>query len=160
MAAIAAFRREWGTSVRAWRARTALRMRVSMSEIGSFILSHPRAGPSRPGRLSPARLRHPGDEPLERQVAETDAAHLEPAHVGTRPPAPLAAVAVADRELGGPPDRRLPRLRRHRRCPSSFPLRQAAPSRRNGSPSAARRLRASSSVFAVVTIVTFMPRAL
>ena len=42
--------------------------------------------------------------------------------------------------------------------PSSFPC--VLQSRRNGSPSAARRLRASSSVFAVDTIVTFMPRAL
>src|SRR5262245_34299784 len=112
MAAIASLTREWGTSVRAWRARTALRMRVNRSAIGSFILRHPRAGPW-PGFVSPARFRHPGDQPLERQVAEADAAHLEAAHVGARPPAPLAAVAVPDRELRGPPHRRLPRFRRH-----------------------------------------------
>src|SRR5215471_4579964 len=80
IAAIAIFRRECGTSVRAWRACTALRMRVNRSAIGSFI-------------SSPRRLGHSGDEPLERQVAETDPAHLEAPHVGARPPAPLAAVA-------------------------------------------------------------------
>src|SRR5215831_9233328 len=117
MRAIDSFRRECGTSVRAWRACTALRMRVSRSAIGSFIPSSPR------------RLGHPGDEPLERQVAETDAAHLEAPHVRARPAAPLAAVAEPDREFQRLADRRLPRLGRHRPFPQSL---------RNGMPSAIR----------------------
>src|SRR5262245_26930168 len=134
------------------RAPTALRIRVSMSAIGSFILSSrggPRGGPSR----LPARLRHPGHQAEERQVPEADTAHLEPAHVRAGPATAPAAVAVPNGELGLLAVRRLPGLGRHR---SSLP----SQSRRNGTPRSVSRLRASSSVFAVVTTVMFIPRAL
>src|SRR5215212_11614484 len=59
----------------------ALRIRVSMSAIGSVIMA---LGPL-PARLADAR-----DQPVGRQVAETDAADPElPVH-GPRPPADLA----------------------------------------------------------------------
>src|SRR6185295_10394603 len=84
MPARASFIFEWGMSRRGCRDRTAFRIRVSMSAIGSVMVS------------SPARLGHARDESLERQVAEADPAHLELAHEAAPPAAPLAAVAVAD----------------------------------------------------------------
>src|SRR5262245_17543990 len=107
-----------------------------MAAIGAFILSS-WPGPAGPGRL-PARFRHPWDQALQGEVPETDAAHLEAAHVAARPPAALAAVAVADPELQLLPVRRLPGLRRHRRL-------LASQSRRNGIPRSVRRFLASSS---------------
>ena len=43
----------------------------------------------------PARLAHPGDHPLERQLAEHDAAHAELAVHATSTPGDLAPVALA-----------------------------------------------------------------
>src|SRR5262245_53864860 len=84
MPARASFIFECGMSSRGCRDRTAFRTRVSMSAIGSVMVS------------SPARLGHAGDESLERQVAEADPAHLELAHEAAPPAATLAAIAVAD----------------------------------------------------------------
>src|SRR6185295_2908707 len=77
-----------GTSVRSWRASAALRMRVSMSETGSVIMS------------SPARLDYAGDLALESEDPQTNATKLEVAVVGARASAHLAAVAVARGKLG------------------------------------------------------------
>src|SRR5205085_1429336 len=69
--------------------RLALRMRVSMSAIGSVIMAWV------PFR-SPARLAHAGDQAAAGHVPETDAADAELAVDGPRPPAQLAAQADAD----------------------------------------------------------------
>src|SRR6056297_1059450 len=60
----------------------ALRMRVSMSAIGSFMISPP----------LPARLHHAGQLPGGAQIAQRDPADLELAVIGVRPPGELAAV--------------------------------------------------------------------
>src|SRR3954466_11159207 len=71
-----------GTKVLSWRAKDALRMRVSMSETGSVIMS------------SPARLDYAGDFPLEREQPQADTAELEVAVIAARAAADLAPVAV------------------------------------------------------------------
>src|SRR6187401_2778651 len=98
MRAISTLRRDDGISTRTWRASVALRIRVSMSEIGSVIslelfslqssvfglespvsiisLSRYRL-PIDDRRLStelPAALRHAGDIAFERQLAEAQPA--------------------------------------------------------------------------------------
>jgi hypothetical protein len=50
----------------------------------------------------PATLDHPGDFPLERQLAETEAAQVELPHVRPRAPAQTAPVAVTDAVLVRP----------------------------------------------------------
>src|SRR5258708_25983799 len=87
--------RDAGTSRLAWRAACALRMRVSMSAIGSDVVI-----PGLPPRSLPAALHHAGDLSRERQVAEANAAQLEFADEAARAPATQAAVAVPARELG------------------------------------------------------------
>src|SRR6516225_7864872 len=74
--------------------RLALRMRVSMSAIGSVIMA-----------VSPARLRYAGDEPVVGHVAEADAADAELPVDG--PPAPAQAAAEADADLVARPGLRL-----------------------------------------------------
>src|SRR5215208_4155152 len=122
MRAISSFSFEAGMSTRECRAAIALRIRVSMSAIGSVItletprkLARFRPAPHARGRLLsmngrelPARLDHPGDLPLERQLAEADAAQLELAQVGAGAAAALAARVGARGEL-----RRPLRLRDH-----------------------------------------------
>src|SRR5690349_10299576 len=66
----------------------ALRMRVSMSAMGSVIMG------------SPARLDHAGDLPAEREEPETNPAELELSVVAASTAAHLATVPVADGELG------------------------------------------------------------
>src|SRR3972149_3619971 len=85
---------EEGMTTRSCRAETALRIRVSMSAMGSVT-----ATTTPP---LPTRLRYAGDLPLQRQVAEADATQREGAHVAARPAAQLAAVALAHRELRRP----------------------------------------------------------
>src|SRR4051794_35455983 len=77
-----------GTSVRSWRASAALRIRVSMSETGSVIMS------------SPARLDYAGDLAFEGEKPQADATELEVAVVGAAAAANLAAVAMARGKLG------------------------------------------------------------
>src|SRR5579859_1972332 len=79
---------EWGSSTRSCRAIDPLRMRVSMSAMGSVIMG------------SPARLHDARDLAPERQHAETNSAKRELAIERPRSTAHLAPVAVADRELG------------------------------------------------------------
>src|SRR5688572_5220333 len=127
MRAISTLSRDDGISTRACRAMVALRMRDSMSAIGSVInldsscqlpvpsyqfpvirgfgsvLSGWKLAPGNWKLLLPATLRHPCDVALERQLAEAEAAESELAQVGTRPAASLAAVAEPDlvlRDLG------------------------------------------------------------
>src|SRR5665213_1656040 len=85
--------RDAGMSTRVCLAVTALRMRVSMSAIGSVISLQL-------SLLLPAALRHTRDVAVERQLPETQAAQPELPHVGARPAAQVAAVAQAHLELG------------------------------------------------------------
>src|SRR3989304_3537148 len=89
--------REAGTSTLGWRTCRALRMAVSMSAIGS--VGAPIVLPL------PARFHHAGNLAPERPLPEADAAKLELAQIAPRPPAEPAAVAMADLELGLPPQR-------------------------------------------------------
>src|SRR6476646_4082272 len=73
MRAISRFVRDAGTTTSVWRARDALRTRVSMSAIGSEMFI-----------LLPARLRDAGQLADERALAAADAAEREAAHVRTR----------------------------------------------------------------------------
>src|SRR5216684_1836021 len=86
MRAMSALMRDEGMSTRVCFAVTALRIRVSMSAIGSVI-------------NSPAALRHARDVAFERQLPKAQAAQSEFPHVGARPAAQMAAVAQAHLEL-------------------------------------------------------------
>src|SRR3954466_8518186 len=92
MRAISRLVREAGTTTSVWRARDALRMRVSMSAMGSetFI------------GLLPARLRHARQLAQQGPLPEADAAQREAAQVCAGPTADGAAVIPADLELWGP----------------------------------------------------------
>src|SRR6188472_2240762 len=90
MRAISRFVREAGTTTSVWRARDALRTRVSMSAIGSEMFI-----------VLPARLRDAGQLADERALAEADAAEREAAHVCARPTAHEAAVIRLDRKRRG-----------------------------------------------------------
>src|SRR5512146_209336 len=73
----------------------ALRIRVSMSAIGSVMLIRV----SRVSRRSPAALVDSGNHSLERQSAEADAAQAELPQKRARAPAALAAIVLAHREF-------------------------------------------------------------
>src|SRR5581483_5333764 len=91
MRAMSALSRDAGMSTRVCLAVTALRIRVSMSAMGSVI--------SELSTLNvqlPAALGHAGHVSLERELAEAQAAQRELAHVGARAPAQVAAVAKTD----------------------------------------------------------------
>src|SRR5438067_1506928 len=134
------FIREHGMAACSCRALLALRMRVSMSAMGSVstVLS------------LPARLRHAGNRALVRQLAEADPAEAELAVDRARAAAPVAARVVAHLELLWSPllhdERRLGHY--------SFLLSPSA----KGNPSARSSARACSSFSAVVVIVTSSPR--
>src|SRR4029079_14540049 len=87
ISATAAFRRLAGISVRSCRASDALRIRVSMSAIGSVLIK------------SPARPDHARELSAEREHSEADSAQLEVTIVSTCPAADLAAVPVPRRKL-------------------------------------------------------------
>src|SRR5687768_11547082 len=99
--AIATFIFEEGIATASCLEDTAFRMRVSISAIGSVMFT---------AKLSlPARLGHAGDLPLQRELAEANAAHSKLPDEPARPAAETAAVALAGRELvrpGGPDDGR------------------------------------------------------
>jgi len=82
---------ENGMSHLVCRASDALRMRVSMSAIGSLMVMG-----------LPARLGDAGDLTRQRQTAEADATQREPADEGPRPAAQLAAVVLLRFEPGRP----------------------------------------------------------
>jgi hypothetical protein len=73
----------------------ALRMRVSMSAIGSVITT---ADPP-----SPRRFRHAGNLPLVRKLPKTNAAQHEIAEDGPRAPTPRAPGIGPDLELSAGP---------------------------------------------------------
>ena len=141
MRAISRLVREAGTTTSVWRARDALRTRVSMSAIGSetFI-------------FLPARLRDAGQLADERALAEADAAEREAAHVGARPAAHRAPVIRLDRVTPA--------------CASAFAIRDflaiwySSPRLRRRRACRAAQAGAcdSSSVFAVVTMLISSPR--
>jgi hypothetical protein len=74
---------ENGISQLVCRASDALRIRVSMSAIGSLIVIR-----------SPARFGDAGDLARQRQTPEADATEREPADEGAWPAAQLAAVVL------------------------------------------------------------------
>src|SRR6478672_11892749 len=88
MRAISAFNFDVGTSTRACLDATALRTRVSMSEIGSVISLEP--------CLLPAALRDARHIALERVLAEAEPAEGELPQERPGPAALLAPVARAD----------------------------------------------------------------
>src|SRR3982750_2034915 len=103
MRAMSAFSRDAGMSTRVCLAVTALRIRVSISAIGSviFLSLQPSALSHQPSAICqlPAALRHAGDVAFERELPEAEAAERELPHVGARPAAQAAAVAQPDLEL-------------------------------------------------------------
>src|SRR5438094_5203337 len=102
MRAISAFSRDPGMSTRVCLAVTALRIRVSISAIGSVItLSLQSTVDNRQSTVSqqvtsPATLRHARDVALERELAEAEAAERELPHVCARAAAQVAAAAQPD----------------------------------------------------------------
>src|SRR5918997_6753177 len=86
--AMSSLRREVGISAVSCSALLALRMRVSMSAIGSVSIRAP----------SPAGLRHARDLPLVRELAQADPAETELAIDGARAPAAPATGVVPNAE--------------------------------------------------------------
>src|SRR6185437_11555444 len=84
---------ELGIAACSCSALLALRMRVSMSAIGSVSTVS----------LLPARLRHAGNRALVRQLAQADPAQAELAEDRAGTAAPVAARVVAHLELLGSP---------------------------------------------------------
>src|SRR6266498_2085857 len=140
MRAISRLVRDAGTTTSVWRAREALRTRVSMSAIGSEMFM----------RDLPARLGDARQLALEGALPEADSAQREAAHERTRPAADCAAVVSPDAEL------RLPLCL----CDQRF-LGHISPPRAyeaKGMPRSSSRRFDSSSDFAVVTMLTSSPR--
>src|SRR5207249_7461931 len=81
---------EAGMSTFSCSARLALRIRVSMSAIGSLRMG------------LPARLHDAGHLALERQLAEAQTTHLELPEIAARAAAELAPVVGAGREFRFP----------------------------------------------------------
>ena len=139
MRAISRFVRDAGTTTSVWRARDALRTRVSMSAIGSEMFM-------RPYQLD---LVTPGSSPIEGALAEADAAQVEAAHVRARPAADDAAVVSPDAELRLPLCLGDQRLLGHLFLPAY---------EAKGMPRSSSRRFDSSSDFAVVTMLISSPR--
>src|SRR5438128_1545390 len=103
--AISTFSFETGMSTRRCFAPQALRMRVSISAIGSVILINSFSSfyriPS--GRVEmnglPARLADARDIARERKISEADSADAELSQESTGPAASAAAVVLPDAEL-------------------------------------------------------------
>src|SRR5262245_31950950 len=85
---MASFCRDHGTSTLTCRAPAALRMRVSMSAMGSVSMR------------SPARLGEAGYLPLAGEVAQAETAHPEAPEERARPPTERAAIVGPHLELG------------------------------------------------------------
>src|SRR2546421_6440952 len=92
MVASASFSLEDGIRTVSWVATLALRIRVSMSAIGSVIVIG--------GLPSPARLGHARHLARVHHLSQADAAESELAEDRTRPAAPPAAGVRAHLELG------------------------------------------------------------
>src|SRR5580658_1494808 len=141
MAASASFSFELGIfTVSNW-AELALRIRVSMSAMGSVIvMGSPR---------SPTRLRHAGDLPGVHHRAQADPAQPELAEHGLGPAASLAPGIPPHLELRD----LLLLLDQCLLCHNDYRV-----SCRNGKPNARKSARPCSSVWAVVTMVMSIPR--
>src|SRR5688500_18213833 len=94
---------EPGMSTRGWFAAIALRMRVSMSAIGSVILINSvlsiaavRSSRLPHSKLLPARLHDAGDLPLKRKLAQGDPRNAELPQVPARAARLRTAVANAN----------------------------------------------------------------
>src|SRR5919202_4426833 len=87
--AISCFIREFGISTWSWSARFALRIRLSMSAIGSVSTCV----------LLPGTLGHAGDRALMRELAQADPAEAELPEHRARPAAAATARVVADAVL-------------------------------------------------------------
>src|SRR5687767_518245 len=74
-----------GMCMSSWRARAALRIRASMSEMGSLVMTGS-------GGFSPARLDHAGELPAQRELPEAHPAECKIAIESARAAANLAAV--------------------------------------------------------------------
>src|ERR1700691_2849504 len=95
MRAISILSLEDGTSTLGWRADCALRIRVSMSAIGSVVAMF------YSGLLSlPAGLDHAGNLARQCELAETDPAQIELADVASGTAATKASVAQPDLHAG------------------------------------------------------------
>src|SRR5688572_12407307 len=177
---MSAFRCDAGITTLLWPAATALRTRVSISAIGSVIISFCSG--------LPARFHYARHLAPQRSLAEADPAHGEPAHVCPGPPAQPTPIVLLYRELRRPQGlgdhgllrhRVLPLLRppcsavahrRQERGISSVSTLPTAPRRAgrgtayaarwNGMPNSSSSRRPSWSVRAEVTIVTSSPRTL
>src|SRR6516165_4099698 len=122
-----------------WNATLALRIRVSMSAIGSVMVM---------GRPLPRGLRHAGNLAGVRHLPEADPAQPELAVHGAGAAAPTAAGVGPHGEL------RLALLLLDEGFLGQRGASYELVSRRNGKPSARRSARPWSSVDAVVTMVT------
>src|ERR1700677_1033475 len=122
-------------------AELALRIRVSMSAMGSVIVMV---------RL-PTRLCHAGDLPGVHHHTQADPAEPELAVHGLGPATALAARVTPHLELG----RALLLLNQSLFCHDAYRV-----SCRNGKPNAPKNARPSSLVRAVVTMVMSIPRTL
>src|SRR5262245_14897064 len=140
MRAISSLSREVGISARSCIALLALRMRVSMSAIGSVCIRN----------LSPARLGHARDRALMREIAQADAAEPELPEDRAR-----AAAAVAARVLARLVARLAGCLGDQGLLGHYWSL-LSAPA--NGRPRARRSAIPCSSFSAVVVIATSRPR--
>src|SRR5262245_23916957 len=132
------FSLEDGMSTFSCSARLALRMRVSRSAMGSLFMI-----------ASPARLDHARHLALEGQLPEAQTAELELPQVAARASTQLTAAIGATGELRGA-------LRLH----DERGLGHSGASSLNGMPRCVRSALASSSVRAVVTMLTSIPRTL
>src|SRR3954462_4293656 len=139
MRASSSFMREVGSSIDSCSALLALRMRVSMSAMGSVNMA----------LLLPRRFGHAGDLALVRELAQADAADAELAEDGARAAAPPAARVGPDLVPLRPGGLRDHGLLRHYWEP---------PGCANGRPRPRRSAKACSSVSALVVIATSRPR--
>src|SRR5688500_17417125 len=137
MAARASFCFEAGMRTVSCMATLALRMRVSMSAMGSVIVI-----------ASPARLGHAGNLAGVDQLSQADAAEPELAVHRLRATATAAPCVGAHLELG------LALLL----VDQCLLCHYCCPSRLNGKPKASSKARPSASVRAVVTMVMSIPR--
>src|SRR5262245_2895899 len=81
-----------GMFMSSWRASAALRIRASMSEMGSLVMRGSRG-------FSPTRLDHAGELPAQGELPEAHPAESKVAIKGARPAANLAAVHGTRRKL-------------------------------------------------------------
>src|ERR1700681_269314 len=167
--AISTFSFESGMSTRRCFAPQALRMRVSISAIGSVILikssssvlPYPVAG-TRRNEWLPARLANARDVTRQRLLSETDSAKPELSQESARPSAPQATVMLPHSELEFALALLHHGLTRHYNLSwllvdTYCCVMIGFSSPRKGIPSSRRSANAWSSLFVVVTKVMSMP---